>query len=185
MIIALGEAIVVTGATAAALDFDAARIGALSIAFLSSAALWWLYFGYVASLAEKRLEREAKDRTRLARDGYTYLHLGFVAGIMLVAVGDEIVIHHPTDVLTAPEIAVVVIGPAVYLLARTLFRLRMARSVSTKRLTGALACLALAAIGPFVPAIVLLLSTLCVLVAVIGVERVAARHLPTAAHTAP
>ena len=93
---------------------------------------------------------------------------------MLVAVGDEIVIQHPTDVLTAQEIAVVVTGPAAYLLAHTLFRLRMARTVSTKRLTGALACLALAAMGPFVPAIVLLLSTLCVLITVIGVERVAA-----------
>jgi low temperature requirement protein LtrA len=176
MIIALGEAIVVTGATTAALDLDAARIGALTIAFLSSAALWWLYFDYVASAAEKRLERAAEGRTRLARDGYTYLHLGLVGGVMLVAVGDEIVIQHPTDVLTAQEIAVVVAGPAAYLLAHTMFRLRMARTVGTKRLTGALACLALAAMGPFVPAIVLLLSTLCVLITVIGVERVAARR---------
>jgi low temperature requirement protein LtrA len=176
MIIALGEAIVVTGATTAALDLDAARIGALTIAFLSSAALWWLYFDYVASAAEKRLERAGEDRTRLARDGFTYLHLGLVGGVMLVAVGDEIVIQHPTDVLTAQEIAVVVAGPAAYLLAHTLFRLRMARTVGTKRLTGALACLALAAMGPFVPAIVLLLSTLCVLITVIGVERLAARR---------
>ena len=44
IIIALGEAIVVTGATTAALDVDAGRIAALALAFLSSAALWWLYF---------------------------------------------------------------------------------------------------------------------------------------------
>ena len=180
MIIALGEAIVVTGATTAALDLDAARIGALTIAFLSSAALWWLYFDYVASAAEKRLERAAE--TVPGSPGTdTYLHLGLVVGVVLVAVGDEIVIQHPTDVLTAQEIAVVVGGPAAYLLAHTMFRLRMARTVGTKRLTGALACLALAAMGPFVPAIVLLLSTLCVLITVIGVERVAARGRSTAA----
>jgi len=50
----------------------------------------------------------------------------------------------------------------------------MARSLSTKRLLGALACLALAPLGWFVPALVLLLLTLCVLTAVIAFEHAAA-----------
>ena len=100
IIIALGEAIVLTGATTAALDLDTARIAALALAFLSSAALWWLYFDYVASVAEQQLELASGNRTRLARDGYTYLHVVFVAGIVLSAVGDELVIAHPTEVLT-------------------------------------------------------------------------------------
>ena len=174
IIIALGEAIVVTGATTAALDLDTARIAALALAFLSSAALWWLYFDYVASVAEQQLEHASGNRTRLARDGYTYLHVVLVAGIVLAAVGDELVIAHPTEVLAAREIAVVVSGPAVYLLGHTLFRLRMARSLSTKRLLGALACLALAPLGWFVPALVLLLLTFCVLTAVIVLEHIAA-----------
>ena len=75
-----------------------------------------------------------------------------VAGIVLAAVGDELVIAHPTEVLAAPEIAVVVSGPAVYLLGHTLFRLRMARSLSVRCLLGALACLALArSVGSFQP----------------------------------
>ena len=74
----------------------------------------------------------------------------------------------------APEIAIVVSGPAVYLLGHTLVRLRMARSLSTKRLLGALACLALAPLGWFVPAIVLLFLTFCVLTAVIVLEHLAA-----------
>jgi hypothetical protein len=55
-----------------------------------------------------------------------------------------------------------------------LFRLRMAGSLSWKRLLGALACLALAALGPFVPALALAALTVCVLIAVIGAEQVAA-----------
>ena len=43
---------------------------------------WWLYFDYVAVIAERRLELSA-DRTRLARDGYTYLHAVMVAGIIV------------------------------------------------------------------------------------------------------
>ena len=49
VIIALGETIVLTGATTAKLPLDAARVTALALAFVSTAALWWLYFTYVAS----------------------------------------------------------------------------------------------------------------------------------------
>jgi low temperature requirement protein LtrA len=173
IIIALGESIVITGATTAGLDVDAARLTALGIAFVSSAALWWLYFDYVATVAERRLERAAADRTRLARDGYTYLHVVLVAGVILTAVGDELVIAHPLHELATAEIAVVVAGPAVYLVGHALFRLRMAGSVSWKRLLGALACLALAALGPFVPSLVLAALLACVLVALIGAEHIA------------
>src|SRR4029453_19294589 len=45
IIIALGESIVLTGATTAELDLDAARVTALGLAFVGTAALWWLYIG--------------------------------------------------------------------------------------------------------------------------------------------
>ena len=173
MIIALGESIVVTGATTSQLDLDAARIAALCVAFLGTAALWWLYFDYVARIAERRLEL-APDRTRLARDGYTYLHVVMVAGVIVSAVGDELVIAHPTDELPGPEVAAVVLGPAIYLLGHALFRLRMAGSLSWKRLGGAVGCAALGAVGTSIPALVLAALVVGVLVAVIAAERVAA-----------
>ena len=37
------------------------------------------------------------ERTTMARDGYTFLHVVLVAGVIVSAVGDEIVIAHPTD----------------------------------------------------------------------------------------
>ena len=173
MIIALGETIVVTGATTSQLELDAARIAALGMAFLGTAAFWWLYFDYVAGIAERRLELAA-DTTRLARDGYTYLHVVMVAGVIVAAVGDELVIAHPTDELPAAEVAAVVSGPALYLIGHVLFRLRMAGSLSWKRLLGALACLSLGAVGTSVPAIVLAALVIGVLVAVIAAERIAA-----------
>jgi low temperature requirement protein LtrA len=184
MIIALGETIVVTGATTSQLDLDLARVAALSVAFLATAAFWWLYFDYVARIAERRLELAA-DRTNLARDGYTYLHVVMVAGIIVAAVGDELVIAHPTDELTGAEVAAVVAGPALYLLGHTLFRLRMAGSLSWKRLGGALACLALGAVGTSVPALVLSTLVLGVLVAVIAAERIAALRRTTRGEPAP
>ncbi len=129
VIIALGESIVLTGATLSDLDLDAARVAAFGIAFLGSAALWWLYFDSAAALAQQALER-SENRTLAARDAYTYLHVVIVLGVIVAAVGDELVIAHPTEVLPGAEVAAVVAGPAIYLVALSLFRLRMAGSIS-------------------------------------------------------
>jgi low temperature requirement protein LtrA len=171
IIIALGESIVVTGATTSDLPHDATTLAAFGLAFLASAALWWLYFNYSARMAERRLEL-AEDRTLLARDAYTYLHVVMVAGIIVSAVGDEIVIAHPTDRLHGPELAAVVAGPAIYLAAQVLFRLRMARTLSVKRLAGAVACVAAAGVAALAPAIVVAGLIVAVLAAIIGAEQV-------------
>ena len=56
VIIALGESIVITGATTAELELDGAIVAAFCVAFLATAAMWWLYFNYVAGIAQRRLE---------------------------------------------------------------------------------------------------------------------------------
>ena len=146
VILALGESIVVTGATTAGEDLDASRLASFAIAFLGTAAMWWLYFDYAAAIAQRRLELAA-NRTQMARDAYTYLHVVMVAGVIVAAVGDEVIIAHPGEALHGAELVVVWAGPAIYLLAQTLFRLRMAGSLSTKRLGGAVACVVLGLIG--------------------------------------
>jgi low temperature requirement protein LtrA len=173
VIIALGESIVLTGATTSQSDLDAQRLFAFGIAFLGSAALWWLYFSYAAAIAQRRLELST-ERIQLARDAYTYLHVVIVAGIIVAAVGDELVIAHPTDSLPGREVAAVVAGPALYLLALSLFRLRMAGSVSPARTVGALACVVIGLVASSAPAIALAALTTGALVAVIVFEHVAA-----------
>jgi low temperature requirement protein LtrA len=184
IIIALGETVIITGATTAELDLDLARLVALSFAFLATAAFWWLYFDYVAVIAERRLELSA-DRTRLARDGYTYLHAVMVAGIIVSAVGDELVIAHPLDELPTAELLVVAGGPALYLLAHVFFRLRLAGSVSRKRLAGAVGCVAAGFVGLVAPALVVAGLTLVVLGAVIGAERLAERRRSARGEASP
>ena len=173
VILALGESIVITGATTSALDLDTARFVAFGMAFLLTAALWWLYFTSVARIAQRHLEL-SENRTLLARDAYTYLHLIIVAGVIVSAVGDELVIAHPLEVLPGDQVAAVVAGPAIYLLAHALFRLRMAGSVSWKRLGGALVCVLVGFVGVYVPALVVAALLIAVLVAVIVSEYVAA-----------
>ena len=173
IIIALGESIVLTGATISTADLAAATVGAFAVAFLITAALWWLYFTYVVRIAERRLEMAA-NRTRVARDAYTYLHVVLVAGIIVSAVGDELIIAHPSEPLTAPQVAAVVAGPAIYLVAHALFRLRLTGTLSGRRLAGAAACALAGVIAADADAIVVGAIVLAVLVAVIGSEQHAA-----------
>ncbi|CAN5767642.1 low temperature requirement protein A [soil metagenome] len=169
VILALGESIVITGVTTSESDLTPARIVAFVMAFLASAAIWWLYFSSVASLGEHYLE-VAENRTTLARDAYTYLHVVFIAGIILSAVGDELVIAHPLKILPPYEVAAVAAGPAVYLLAHALFRLRMMGSMGMAKPLGTLACVAAGFIGLFVPALAFAGALIVVLVAVISSE---------------
>ncbi len=146
---------------------------AFGLAFLAAAALWWLYFNLVATIAERQLA-SSENRTLLARDAYTYLHVVIVAGILLTAVGDELVIAHATHELKRAELIAVVCGPALYLLAHVALRLRMTGTLSGRRLAGALACLAVGAVGTFAPALVVAGLLFAVLVAVIVGDQLAA-----------
>ncbi len=118
--------------------------------------------------------RTPEKRTLLARDAYTYLHVVIVAGILLTAVGDELVIAHATEKLNHAELIAVVCGPALYLLAHVMLRLRMTGTVGVRRLAGALACLAVGVIGLIAPALVVAGLLFGVLVAVIVGDQLAA-----------
>ncbi|MDA0167110.1 low temperature requirement protein A [Solirubrobacter ginsenosidimutans] len=175
VILALGESIVVTGATASKEDLSAERLASFAVAFLGTAAMWWVYFNAAAAVAQRRLEL-ATNRTTLARDGYTYLHVLMVAGIIVSAVGDELVIAHPGEVLHGAEVVAVVAGPAIYLLALVLFRLRMAGTLSVKRTLGAAGCIVAGFVGTTVSALALGALVVAILVAVITAETVTGAH---------
>ncbi len=95
-----------------------------------------------------------------------------IAAIMLAAVGDELVIAHPTETLETAELVALVSGPALYLLAHTLIRLRLSGTVSWHRLAGAGACLLLGLVAQNADGLVIGLLLLVVLVAtILGARR--------------
>jgi low temperature requirement protein LtrA len=171
IIIALGETIALTGITATLRGFDTERFAAFALAFASTAALYWLYFDGFPEIAKRRLEG-GPDGVRLARDAYMFLHVVLVAGIILSAVGDGLVLARPGDVPTGAEVAVVCLGPALYLLGHVLFRLRITGWVGWVRLGGAFACILIGVLGAAVPALVLSGLLVGVLVVVIAIETV-------------
>jgi low temperature requirement protein LtrA len=154
IIIALGESIVVTGATAADAGLTSTVVLCLTVAFLETAALWWLYFGAMAERT-REVMRTCKDPGRLARDAYTYLHAPIVAGIIAVAVGDDLLIAEPDEALHGVGLAMVLGGPALYLLGESLFRLRVTGAANAKRLVVAAVLVLLTPVGAHVSALAL------------------------------
>jgi low temperature requirement protein LtrA len=171
VIIALGESIVVTGATASDRSLDAATLVALAVAFAGAAAMWWLYFDRVARHAQARL-RKADDPGRLARDAFTYLHLPIVAGIIATAAGDEITIAHPGGDAHAWDVALIVGGPFLYLLGHQLFRLRMTGTISPLRLGGLAALLLIVPFAGLLPVLAVGAASSLVLVGIAALESV-------------
>jgi low temperature requirement protein LtrA len=113
---------------------------------LSSVAMWWLYFGQVATSALRRMAADEAPG-RVGRDAYTYLHLPIVAGILLAAVGDELVIAHPSDKLGSAGALVVLGGPALYLLGLVAFGARVGRRQPWTRPAAAVVLLACVPLG--------------------------------------
>ncbi|MDC7681947.1 low temperature requirement protein A [Asticcacaulis sp. BYS171W] len=120
VIIALGESILVMGASFAheALSLDTTL--AFLQSFVTCIAMWWLYFGLTASKASHKIAH-AELPGELAQVAYTYIHLLLVAGIILTAVGDEHVLMHPHEEAGIVNIASILGGPALYLLGNLLF----------------------------------------------------------------
>jgi low temperature requirement protein LtrA len=121
IIIALGESIVVTGATFADLKWTFEVTVAFLSAFASAIAMWWLYF-HKGAEAGTELISNSREPGRLARLAYTYLHLPIVAGIILSAVADDVVLLHPSGHADVRAVVSSVGGPMLFLIGTILFK---------------------------------------------------------------
>ena len=122
IIIALGEAIVVNGVTFADLTWTVEAVGAFLSAFVASIAMWWIYF-HKGAEAGSELISKSSESGRLARLAYTYLHLPIVAGIIVSAVADELVLKHPDGASDLKTISTAIGGPSLFLIGTILFKL--------------------------------------------------------------
>jgi low temperature requirement protein LtrA len=121
IIIALGESIVVTGATLADLSWTTEVITAFLSAFVGALAMWWIYF-HKGAEAGSELISNSNEPGRLARLAYTYLHLPIVAGIILSAVANDVVLKHPTGHSSLRTVLSAVGGPMLFLTGAILFK---------------------------------------------------------------
>ena len=121
IIIALGESIVVIGATFAELTWTTENVLAFVAAFTGSLAMWWIYFHIGAEAGSEQLSKSSEPG-RLARLAYTYLHMPIVAGIIVSAVADELVLKHPSGHSDLKTVISAIGGPLLFLFGTILFK---------------------------------------------------------------
>jgi low temperature requirement protein LtrA len=164
IIIALGESIVVTGATASQAGLTSTVVACLVVAFLETVALWWLYFGTPAERSHVVMTT-SEDPGRVARDAYTYFHVLIVAGIIATAAAVDLVIAHPHDPQHGIGLAILLGGPALFLVGENLFQWSTTGRANARRLATAALIIALAPLGPEISALALTLIVTAVLTA--------------------
>ena len=93
LIIALGEVVLTTGASIAAADRDAMTVVTGTSALVATVALWALDFGGSEHLVDRHAEgtSDAILARRIAMNGQVIV----MAGLIALAVGNELVIRHP------------------------------------------------------------------------------------------
>jgi low temperature requirement protein LtrA len=166
VIIAIGESLIAIGLGARGTGLDTGVIVAAVLGFVVVTSFWLAYFDFFALRGQQMLtDRTGAQRTALARDVYTYLHLPMVAGIVLFAFAMKTTLAHVGDELdTIPALGLCG-GPALYLFAYVALRLRVSRTFGRGRLLAAVACALLLPIALVVPALVALTLVAAVWVA--------------------
>ncbi|MEO8559813.1 MAG: low temperature requirement protein A [Rhodospirillales bacterium] len=175
IIIALGESILVTGIAFAELSWRWIDFAAFITAFIGTVAMWWIYFDTGAARGSERISHSS-DPGRLARLDYTYLHLLIVAGIIVSAVADELILAHalnpPGGHAEPPAIAVIIGGPALYLLGNLLFKATFSRRAPPSHMVGLICLAVLTPAALYLPPILSGVATTAVLIMVATWETV-------------
>jgi low temperature requirement protein LtrA len=171
VIIAIGESLIAIGIGARGTGLGTGVIVAAVLGLVVVTSFWLAYFDFFPIRGQQLLtDRSGVERTALARDVYTYLHLPMVAGIVLFAFAMKTTLAHVGDELdTIPALGLCG-GPALYLLAYVALRLRVSRTLGRGRLVAAIACASLLPVALVVPALVALTLVAAVWVALHAYE---------------
>jgi low temperature requirement protein LtrA len=171
MIIAIGESFVAIGLGARSTELSAGVIVASVLALVVATSFWLAYFDFFSIRGQQLLaDRSGTERTALARDVYTYLHLPMVAGIVLFAFAMKTTLAHVGDELDTISAVALCWGPALYLFAYVTLRFRVARTLGRGRLVAATACGLLLPLALVLPALAALTLVAAVWVALHAYE---------------
>ena len=93
--------------------------------------MWWIYFNKGAEAGSEQISRSSEPG-RLARLAYTYLHMPIVAGIIVAAVADELVLKHPGGHSDLKTVLSAIGGPLLFCSERSCSSTAFAASFSSR-----------------------------------------------------
>lgn len=121
VIVALGETLLASGAMLAkAATWNVTILSALLATFLGTLAMWWLYFGTSSKDATATITG-SDDPGRIGAY-FHYIHAVLIAGIIVTAVGNDLVMAHPHDAVKPAYALVLAAGPAIYLIGSAIYK---------------------------------------------------------------
>jgi low temperature requirement protein LtrA len=179
VLVALGESIVATGIGIAQVPVNWPIIGAVLLGLAISGALWWAYFDVTSIITERALAAaDGVRQIKLARNGYSFLHLPMVIGIIMMSLGLKKAIgyvagvddHTLADPIYGVPLGALYGGAALYLLAHVAFKYLMTSSLNVERIVVVALLIVLVPMVAHVPALVTLAVLTVVLAALIGFE---------------
>lgn len=183
IIIALGESVLVTGATFSELSWSGTTVAAFLTVFLGTVAMWWIYFDTGSERSGAHMIG-SESPGAMARLGYTYFHQIIVIGIIVCAVSDALILAHPDAATSAPAAAAVLGGPALYLFGVGLFKFPLLRRFPLSHLVGLLILAGLAPFALGLPPLGLAAAATAALLVTAAWEVIALRRMnrPRSAH---
>ena len=192
VIIALGEVIVAIGAPAVETlseggGFDGKLVAAMTASGLLAGMLWWSYFDRPLPALEHRHEQltDPNERSRFARDVYTYNHFFIVGSILVMAAALEEIMLHPAAPLPDAFRWMLFIGISGYLLGVVMSIVRAYSNLAVERLVAVAALAVLIALTASLDGMWVLISVDVLLLAILAIEHyrveVANRLIPVSA----
>ncbi|HWX09571.1 MAG TPA: low temperature requirement protein A [Gaiellaceae bacterium] len=171
VLIAIGESLVAIGFGARSTELGTGVIVGAVLGLVVVTSFWLAYFDFFQIRGRQLLDdRSGGERTALARDIYTYLHLPMVIGIVFFAFAMKTTLAHVSNKLgTIPALGLCG-GPALYLFAYVALRVRVSRGLGRGRLIAAIACALLFPVARVVPALAALALVAAVWVALHAYE---------------
>ncbi len=173
VLLALGESVVAIGSGVARLPLSASVLVGSGFGIGIGVALWWAYFHQLSAHVEHAVgRRSGVERTQLATEVYTYLHMLLIAGIVIAALGVETTMRHVSG-FAAPGLFpafALASGVSLYLAGTGFIWLRVAKEWSLARFAAASLLLALIPALAIIPALVALGLVLVIVVALAVTE---------------
>ncbi len=148
------------------------------VAFLGSLAMWWVYFD-TSSKAGSHAISQAENPGQLGAN-FHYVHVVLVGAIIVCAVANELVIAHPDGHIDNVTAAVLLLGPAIYLLANALYKRLVYRRFPLSHLVGLIALAVLAPIAYLTDLLMVNGLTTLIMVAVAVWESISRGRTPQA-----
>ncbi|MET8359876.1 low temperature requirement protein A [Micromonospora sp. NPDC005171] len=174
VIVALGVSIFVTGTTFSVGEYTWERAWALLVVFTTIVLMWRIYIYRAGELLTEAIARSSDPA--LLTQSAAVTHLIMVAGIVGAAVTSRLVVGRPLGETPPSWAAVILGGPALYLVGRGVLDFTVFGRISRSRSAGLVLLAGVAPATPLLPPVLVALLAMTVLLLIAAANLVSTRR---------